>query len=430
MEPSQAPIRPPGLKLLLTTSSMKTSRRCRKLYRLRYRDGYRPVADAPRLSFGSCVHDGQEAWWLTVAAGPGDGSDAFDPLACALAAMRRPPKKGRQPLDRYQQARAEAMMRAYDQRWRGAPLMPLAVEVQFRAPLTNPATGRVSRTYEQGGKIDVVVQALDAWGPLLPGDVALMEHKTAAEDCGPGTVYQRRLRLDPQVTTYYEGAAALGYQVKACVYDVLRKPMQRPGQATPEDQRETTLPKYKACPSCKIKGNAPGPHAFKLGGADTFDGLQVECGQPVQITLADGKVMDVPGEAGKVLTDPPRYKANVRLQDETPEDYGARCFADLVANLEATMVRFPVVRLESEIAQHRANLWAQAGEQRAVDNALAAGDDAAAFMNPDGCVAYGSTCDFFDVCTGAASLDDPKLFTRVENPHTELADDASQPQEV
>ena len=42
--------------------------------------------------------------------------------------------------------------------------------------------------------------------------------------------------------------------------------------------------------------------------------------------------------------------------------------------------------------------------------------------NPDACVRYGRTCEFFDVCTGGASLDDTTRFVRVENVHVELTD--------
>jgi hypothetical protein len=152
--------------------------------------------------------------------------------------------------DPFERVRAEEMLRGYHYRWSGEDLEPLAVEVEFRTPLINPATGAQSKTYDLGGKLDVVVRRRRG------GAVFLVEHKSSNEDIRPGTEYWRRLRLDTQISQYFVGARALGYEDVGCIYDVLGKPAQRPYKATPRDERETTLPKYRACTECKKKSPA------------------------------------------------------------------------------------------------------------------------------------------------------------------------------
>jgi hypothetical protein len=102
----------------------------------------------------------------------------------------------------------------------------LEVEATFRAPVVNPDTGHVSRTYELGGRVDAIVA-------LESGRVAIFEHKTTSEDLATGSAYWRRVSaLDSQASTYYVGAKALGYDVDCVIYDVLRKPALRPLKAT------------------------------------------------------------------------------------------------------------------------------------------------------------------------------------------------------
>jgi hypothetical protein len=43
--------------------------------------------------------------------------------------------------------------------------------------------------------------------------------------------------------------------------------------------------------------------------------------------------------------------------------------------------------------------------------------------NPDACVRYGRTCEFFGVCTGESSLQDDQQYRRSARVHTELSAD-------
>jgi hypothetical protein len=207
---------------LLTTSSAKKFSRCNREYKLSVVDGYAPVATAAALRFGTLIHLGLESWWKSVT--------PEERLPAALAAVQ--PAIG-ETADPFDLVRVEELLIGYDARWGAEPLTALAVEVEFRAPLLNPETGKPSRTFQRAGKCDGIVQQPD-------GRVQIIEHKTSSEDITPGGNYWRRLQIDSQISNYYAGARALGYDVTGCLYDVLGKPTIKPYKATPEADRKFT----------------------------------------------------------------------------------------------------------------------------------------------------------------------------------------------
>ena len=101
--------------------------------------------------------------------------------------------------------------------------------------------------------------------------------------------------MDPQLSIYHDGAAALGFGPVAVVYDVVSKPTIRPHKATPLDKR-----KYKA----------------------------------------NGELY-----------------ANQREFDETPDEYRDRLEADVSANPDDYFRRGEVVRLKAEMDEARADNW-------------------------------------------------------------------------
>jgi hypothetical protein len=247
--------------------------------------------------------------------------------------------------DPYDLAKATAMLVGYDLRWGAEKYETIAVEAQFDAPLINPASGKPSKTFRLGGKLDVLVRDERS-------DVAIVEHKTASGDAGPGSDYVARLRIDGQVSVYFQGAQALGHPASRCIYDVLHKPAQRPLKATPVEARKYTK---------------------------------------------DGKL----------------YAAQ-RDRDETPDEYRARVAEAISASPDTYYQRADVVRLENELAEGAADIWDQAVQIR---EAARSGRWP---RNPDSCVRYGRTCEFFGVCTGVASLNDPSLFRHSDEAHGEL----------
>ena len=265
---------------VLTNSRLATYRRCPQEHRYRYEQGYVPVADALALRLGTLVHAGLEAWWKTT--------HPEERLAAAIETMREAAGE----LDQYELVRAEEMLLGYDVRWGGEEYEILGVELEFRAPLVNPASDAESHTWQRGGKLDVLARE------RATGRIVIIEHKTSSRDVEAGSTYWARLRLDSQVSMYFNGAEALGYTADAVVYDVLSKPGQRPHKATPVENRKYTK---------------------------------------------DG-----------------RLYANQREVDETPEEFRERVRASIAAEPAEHYQRGEVVRLEAEMHAYDAETWQQA----------------------------------------------------------------------
>lgn len=327
---------------VLTTSRMSCASRCQREHHYAYRLGYRAVRDSDALRFGTLIHLALEAWWLAAKAGEPDELR----LAAALTAMEG-------EADPFGRARAEAMVIGYDARWSAdlADYEVLAVEATFETPLVNPESGAPSRTWVLGGKIDLVLR----YRPT--GAIIIVDHKTASGDIHKGSDFYKKLRIDRQVSTYYSGAASLGFDAQEWMHDVLAKPAQRPLKATPVESRKFTK---------------------------------------------DGAL----------------YKTQ-RLEDESPAEYRARVAESIAEDPEAYFQRATVVRLETELEEAAFDAWQTARQLREAELA------GRYPRNPDACVRYGSTCSFFPVCTGEASLDDPSQFKKLTTPNPELATTAS-----
>ena len=316
---------------VVTNSQLRTLRRCVREHHYRYDLGVRPLVTAEALRFGTLMHLALEVWW---------SAEPYLRLPAALHVL------GDHAFDPFEHARATALMLGYHTRWADdEPFELVANEVEFRAQLINPATGGRSRTYDLAGKIDKIVRRAD-------GRIWIVEHKTTSEDIGPGSLYWQRLLLDPQVSMYFVGARALGYDVAGCLYDVVKKPKQSPLLATPEDKR-------------RIKKD----------------------GTPY---------------------------ADVRLDDETPEAYEARLCVAVEAAPDAYFQRGEVMRLDQEERDAAHDTW------QTVQALRESRREGRYPRNPDGCERFHRLCDYFDVCTGQASIDDAR-FERTDHVHAELS---------
>ena len=347
---------------IITNSQMRCFRRCPREHYYTYTLGYRGLREAAALRFGSLVHVGLEAYFRALKA----GASTLDALATALAAIAASPDA-----DVYERARAVVALQGYDAMWAGEPLEVLDVEAEFRAALVNPESGAPSRTFQLGGKLDVLVR------DLRDGRVKLMEHKTTSEEIGAGSDYWKRLKIDPQVSTYFAGGTALGHTITECIYDVLGKPALRPSAVPVLDD----------------------------------DGLRI-------VLNADGQRVRTQKGAWR-QTGSTDDGFTLQTRPETPEEFAARLVAHVAENPQRYYQRGTVVRLEQEMLDAAHDSWAIARQIREAELASRWP------RNPDACVRYGRTCGFFDVCTGAASLDDPLQFRRVEHVHQELTPDAA-----
>lgn len=263
-----------------TNSELSCWRGCPQKHQFRYVQLRRTRDDSDALSFGSGWHVGQEAWWKNVHE-PVE-IRLFEGLTAMRAAEWSSP---------FALVMAEELLIGYSARWGDLEYTTLCVEQAFEIPLINPETGHPSRTFRIGGKFDGIIA--DAKGQLV------LEHKTSGGDIESGSLYWKKIRtLDTQVSLYLSGARELGFEPRACLFDVVRKLGIRPLKATPVESR-----KY-------LKGTT---------------------------TLY----------------------AHQREYDETPEEYRARVRAEIEEKPERYFQREEIVRLNADDKSHSYDMWSQ-----------------------------------------------------------------------
>jgi hypothetical protein len=261
--------------------------------------------------------------------------------------------------------KAQVLLEGYHHRWLDEGLVPLRVEAEFQCPLVNPATGAPSKLYRLGGKLDVIARLRDGSHRHRRAQVLRRRRLDRLDVLDPP-------RMDGQVSTYFDGAAALGLPADTCLYDVIGKPTQRPAAVPLLDEAGAKI-------------------VLDSGGQ--------------RVRTKDGKKWRETGDAAQGFV--------LQTRPETPEEYRDRLRAVVAEDPDRYYARGEVVRLEEELFGHRQDMWALAVQLR---------DHRQLHQprNPDACVAYGSTCEFFDCCSGAASLDDAARFVRLEDVHPEL----------
>lgn len=319
---------------VLTHSRLASYRACPLKHFYAYVTGKRAVKTALALLIGTIVHKCLEAYWRARM----EGMEASERAAHAIAQIPT-------DFDEFEVAKMRGMLACYMALWDGIQCQVLAVEVQFRMPLVNPANGTVAQTWEMGGKIDAIIRLAD-------GRVAVLEHKTTSDEAKPGGSYRQRLKIDGQITQYMLGARALGYDPTHVVYDVLKKPKKKPLKATPVNKR-----------------------VYKKDG-----------------NLRKGQ----------------------REFDETPLQYAERISREMSKNPEAYLVRVDVPRLDSDMKAYEFDVWSWADAMSRSERTSVAP------KNPDSCWKYNSPCEFWDVCDGLCSINDPSRYRDTTSENEEL----------
>jgi hypothetical protein len=204
------------------------------------------------------------------------------------------------------------LLKGHEWRYQEDTLETLATEQTFEMPMTNPRTGRASRTFCIRGKIDKIVRLPD-------GRVAIREYKTAGCDVGPDSDYWLFLQHDWQVSIYVLAARFLGFDAVGALYDVARKPTTRPNLIPQLDSD-----------GIKIVLDADGNRVMKK------DGTPRQTGD---------------AEKGWVL----------QSRTETAEEYGARVLEDIYARPDFYFQRKEVPRTEDTLiaCQQDISDWAQ-----------------------------------------------------------------------
>lgn len=330
---------------VITKSRLAAFATCQRLHDLTYNQGYRSITPRPTASFGNFMHAGLDAWWLEFC----DPQASLLALPDALEAMAKYRADNPGAIDDFDNVRGEVLMAAYDARWTASMVEweVLGSEVEFVATIPGRKRLRVA------GKLDKLLRK------RVDGSIWFGEHKTTGSDLSAGSVYWQRLRMDPQVSIYFDGCRELGHpDPHGCLYDVVERPAQRPLKATPVELRKYTKP---------------------------------------------------------TKTEPSRLYANQRETDETVDEFRGRLTALIAQYPESYFGRAEIVRLESELEASRADV-----EETAIQ--IRSGSHTGTTpRNPGACFQYGRACEMFDVCCGVASLDDETKFRRAETKHEELS---------
>jgi hypothetical protein len=195
----------------LTNSMRNKFASCHRAFKFCYEDLKRPIKTSDALNFGTAMHQLLECYWLNAEAEFPNVDDEYTAMTL------------------------KALFEGYRNRWEEYDrntYEAICTERAFKAPLTNPETGGISKTFHLAGKIDALAKE------KATGKVVIVEHKTTGQDIGPGSDYWRKLPIDGQVSGYYVGAEAIDYPASKCLYDVIRKPTIKPLKATPEDKRK------------------------------------------------------------------------------------------------------------------------------------------------------------------------------------------------
>lgn len=287
---------------LLTHSRLSTFRACPKRAQFRYELGWTPEEEPFALRVGTAFHAALEA------------RDHGHDIEAAIHA--------RGDLDPFDAALVAAMFTTYCERWPVDTFEVLSTELPFERALLNPETGSPSKVWAHAGKIDKIVRLPD-------GRTALVEHKTSSEDLAPGSDYWLTRRLDSQISLYVVAARELGYDVSTVLFDVTKRPAQRPFKATPPDK-------------IKLKKD----------------------GTPY---------------------------ADTRLADETPEEFAARVADAMRADPERYFVRHEIARLDQDLADAQADLWSLQLAVREAQRSGRWWRNPAACLNPIRC-AYANVC--------------------------------------
>lgn len=309
---------------VLTHSRMATFRACPRRHEIAYELGIRPESESFALRVGSAFHAALDA--------ASKGLDVEQAMA-------------KHTVDPFDLAMVAAMFHGHQQRYGEASFYAIKRELPFHLPFAS-------------GVIDCIAELPD-------GRLALVENKTTSRDFSPGADYWLYLHLDQQLSIYVLAARELGYDVQTILYDVTRRPSQRPLKATPIEQRQYTLKDTK---------------------------------------LKDGTVKP----AGTLY-------ANQRPEDETPEEFAARIAEDIAERPDHYFARIEIARLEQDLEDCRHEI---AQQRAAIDRAR---DEGAWYRNPGACFSpfpcsYLPICQFRDLAERT-----PAGFVRLADVNPELA---------
>lgn len=234
---------------VLTYSSIKTFRNCRRMYDLRYNRHLAPIdEDSDARALGTIFHGSMERWY---------GRDMAVPVEEAVNGVLEyidGACPGRVQNDRQRKIwhLARAMFLGYVKRHPSEGFDVVTVEKEFESQIINPETDCPSRTFIMRGKVDGII--------LKDGKHYLLEHKSASAIDGN---YIERLPMDFQIILYSDYIERfLNIRIAGILYNVVGKAQLKQSkgetEAEFEERRAALIAKSKTGKS-SAKQQAPEP---------------------------------------------------------------------------------------------------------------------------------------------------------------------------
>jgi hypothetical protein len=271
----------------------------------------------------------------------------------------------------YDVAKARALILSYHNQWEAkyANYDVIDVESEFRFPLLNPETETASRTFDEAGKIDGVLQH------RVTRRFVVLEHKTTADAIDASSDYWDKLSMDTQTSKYILALRSRGLETGNLLHDVLHKPGSRPRQIPKLDDD-----------GYKIVLDAEGKRIYNT----------TPKANPKPRESADP-------EKGWVL----------QSDIETPAQYGARLTAEIAADPNRYFAQREVPRLDTDLLEYMGDAWALSQE------ILMRRRMKVWPRNPGECTKFGK-CEFYDLCTGRATVDGIRFRPSVKHRELEM----------
>lgn len=254
--------------------------------------------------------------------------------------------------------KCSALLNGYHARWKDAGYQAEDIERFVSTSLVNPDTGRASRSFQVGGKLDLIATAPS-------GERVLIDHKTTSLDIqDPNAPYWRQLAVEGQINHYALLLWLNGEKVDSIVWDVTRKPTISPKKLSKANRKAiASLGKY--------------------------------CDQQVS-------------EATQ------RYVVNA--ERENLELYGIRLTHDCIHERpQWYFQRQPQPRLDVELLEYARELWSHG------QDLLTTRQHERHTKNPGACMLYGSPCKFLGICSGH-DIPESDKWQQKDCLHNELSD--------
>jgi hypothetical protein len=191
----------------------------------------------------------------------------------------------------------------YNWNYQNDDIEVIATEIPFEISVINPETGRALPNVINKGKIDRFIR--------LDGQIFVMDHKSTSNSVDPDSRLWKKLNLDTQMNNYVYAARRLQAEGKLEQYDITKE--------------DTITGAYYDC------WHKPGISPKKLSQGDSKkfveDGMY--CDQEFEVVdYGDAGGIHVNGMSVEVE---PGAKEGTFAIRETPEMYGARLLAEIVA---------------------------------------------------------------------------------------------------